>query len=331
MKPNTDKIFEISKKVQEILNSFDTKQKNKLNFNFEDQERYVWYYTPHPQNGLLVFDMKPFQRKLVYELLEISYSKDGYNKAKSIINLEQILGDYEARHSNSYDGGAGQWVRSTERYWLALFGEPNMNNEPWGFRFGGHHIGLTVNVIGNKLSMHPLFFGSNPAKVLDGPHKGFRALAEEEDLARKLITSLSPDKKSKAILSNVAHPDILTANYRNFDDSDFNNGIKFDQFSDLERKNLVELIKVYVDRFNLEISESYMKKILAKGFENTYFSWAGSVELGKGHYYTIKHDSFLIEYDNTQNNANHIHSVLRDFNGDYGEDILSEHYKISHT
>jgi hypothetical protein len=39
--------------------------------------------------------------------------------------------------------------------------------------------------------------------------------------------------------------------------------------------------------------------------------------------------TFLIEYDNTQNNANHIHCVWRDFNGDWGEDLLAEHYRNS--
>jgi len=328
MKP---KITEISTKLNEILSCFDSEQKDKLLFDFEDQERYVWYYTPHPQNGLLVFDMKPFQRKLVYELLELSYSKEGYETAKSIINLENILGDYEAKHSNMNDGGAGHWVRSTERYWLAVFGKPNMKNKPWGYRFGGHHIGLTVNFINDSFTMHPLFFGSNPAKVLEGPNKGFRALAKEEDLARNLISEFSSDKKSLAILSEIAHPDILTENFRKFAPEDFNKGIKFDQFNDSERKKLINLIEIYVNRYNKNISDSYMKKIKSNGFENTYFSWAGSIDVGEGHYYTIKHDSFLIEYDNTQNNANHIHSVLRDFNGDYGQDILAEHYKSSHT
>tara|TARA_X000001036_G_C20478702_1_gene724719 strand:- start:377 stop:916 length:540 start_codon:yes stop_codon:yes gene_type:complete len=179
--------------------------------------------------------------------------------------------------------------------------------------------------------MHPLFFGSNPAKVLEGPNKGFRALAKEEDLARKLISEFSSEKKSLAILSDNAHPDILTENFRKFTPEDFNNGIKFSQFNDSERKKLIDLIEVYVNRYNKNISDSYMKKIKSNGFENTYFSWAGSIDVGEGHYYTIKHDSFLIEYDNTQNNANHIHSVLRDFNGDYGQDILAEHYKSSHT
>tara|TARA_B110000438_G_scaffold30148_1_gene29347 strand:- start:6074 stop:7069 length:996 start_codon:yes stop_codon:yes gene_type:complete len=324
-------INKISIKVTEILHSLDETQLQNVKFSFEDQERYIWYYTPHSQNGLLFFDMKPYQRKLTLDLLELSYSSNGYKTAKSIINLENILGDYEATHTDISEGGSGQWVRSSERYWLAIFGLPNSENKPWGFRVGGHHIGLTINILDNNISMHPLFFGANPARVVEGPHKGFRALAPEEDQARKLIKSLSSEKQSKAIITNEAHSDILTANYRTFDPSNFDQGLKFSEMTDQERNSLLELINVYVKRYNKSFADSYLKKIISIGFENTKFSWAGSTEISKGHYYTIKHDAFLIEYDNVQNGANHIHSVLRDFKGDYGEDILRNHYTSSHS
>ena len=325
----TQKITNISDKLVEILNSLDNFQLKQINFKFEDDERFIWYYTPHEQNGLLVFQMKPYQRKLVYELLELTYSNKGYQTAKSIINLESILGDYEANHSNSNDGGNGAWVRSEERYWLAIFGDPS-SDKPWGYRFGGHHIGLTVNVKSDYISMHPLFFGANPAKVLEGEKKGFRALSLEEDVARKLVTSLSEDNRKIAIINPTAPPDILTANYRNFNSSDFNVGLNFNKLNDKQKDNVIDLIKVYTNRFTEEYAQNYLNQILKNGFENTTFAWSGSIDISKEHYYFIRHDKFLIEYDNTQNNANHIHSVLRDFNGDYGEDILSKHYNSNH-
>ena len=331
MQPYNSIIKKLSNKIIEILDSLNKNQLREVRFSFDDLERYVWYYTPHQQNGLLFFDMKPSQRKLFYDLLELSYSSDGYKTAKSIINLETILGDYEAVHSHNSEGGSGQWVRSSERYWLAIFGLPNSENKPWGFRIGGHHIGLTVNILGSDFSMHPLFFGANPARVIEGPHKGFRALAPEEDQARKLIKSFSDEKQGKAIITQDAHSDILTANYRTFDPSNFNQGINFTELTDKERQNLLDIIKIYIKRYNSSFADTYLKKIMAIGFENTKFSWAGSTEISQGHYYTVKHDSFLIEYDNVQNGANHIHSVLRDFDGDYGEDILRNHYLWNHS
>lgn len=320
----------ISNQIKKILNSFDDQQIKKVSFDFEGDERYKWYYTPHEQNGLLLFEMKPYQRKLLFELLELTYSSDGYKTARSIINLESILGEYESNHADSKEGGSGQWVRSEERYWLAIFGNPSSDKEPWGYRFGGHHIGLNVNIISDFISMHPLFFGANPAKVIEGSRKGFRALKPEEDLARKLVTSFSEDNRKIAIINEIAPPDILTANYRNFNNQEFVKGLNFSKFTNNQRDDLIDLIKVYVSRFTEDYAKNYLKQIITQGFDNTIFAWAGSTDISEGHYYFIKHDKFLIEYDNTQNNANHIHSVLRDFDGDYGEDILSNHYKSSH-
>jgi len=320
----------ISNQIKKILNSFDDHQIKKVSFDFEGDERYKWYYTPHEQNGLLLFEMKPYQRKLLFELLELTYSSDGYKTARSIINLESILGEYESNHADSKEGGSGQWVRSEERYWLAIFGNPSSDKEPWGYRFGGHHIGLNVNIISDFISMHPLFFGANPAKVIEGSRKGFRALKPEEDLARKLVTSFSEDNRKIAIINEIAPPDILTANYRNFNNQEFVKGLNFSKFTNNQRDDLIDLIKVYVSRFTEDYAKNYLKQIITQGFDNTIFAWAGSTDISEGHYYFIKHDKFLIEYDNTQNNANHIHSVLRDFDGDYGEDILSNHYKSSH-
>lgn len=325
-----EKIKKLSEKVLEILSSLDENQTKILSFDFNDDERFIWYYTPHKQNGLLVFDMKPYQRKLLFELLELTYSSKGYRTARSIINLESILGDYEARHSISSEGGNGQWVRSQERYWFALFGDPRSKDSPWGYRFGGHHIGLTVNIIKDSISMHPLFFGANPAKVIDGENKGFRALDNEEDLARKLVLSLSDDNRKTAIINENAPSDILTANYRDFNNQEFVKGLNFDLMTSSQKDNLIDLIKIYTSRFSEEYAKTYNKEMISHGFENTTFAWAGSTKISEGHYYFIKHDKFLIEYDNTQNDANHIHSVLRDFDGDYGSDILSNHYKSSH-
>ena len=246
------------------------------------------------------------------------------------INYFDEYGTIDSNNANSNEGGNGQWVRSKERYWLAIFGDPSSSNEPWGYRFGGHHIGLNVNIISNFISMHPLFFGANPAKVIEGPSKGYRALKPEEDLARKLVTSFSEDNRKIAVINELAPSDILTANYRDFNNTEFIKGLNFEKFTNNQRDNLIDLIKVYTSRFTEEYAENYLKQIIKQGFDNTIFAWAGSTEISKGHYYFIKHDKFLIEYDNTQNNANHIHSVLRDFDGDYGEDILSNHYKLSH-
>jgi hypothetical protein len=79
-----------------------------------------------------------------------------------------------------------------------------------------------------------------------------------------------------------------------------------------------------------DIAAARMGKLRSAGFNNIYFAWAGGFEHGLPHYYRIQGPTFLIEYDNIQNNANHIHSVWRDFSGDFGADLLAEHYQGAH-
>ncbi len=71
-------------------------------------------------------------------------------------------------------------------------------------------------------------------------------------------------------------------------------------------------------------------KINKAGIKNLYFAWSGSLNPGTGHYYRIQGPMLLIEYDNIQNNANHVHSVVRDLTNDFAEDILREHYLKEH-
>jgi hypothetical protein len=73
-----------------------------------------------------------------------------------------------------------------------------------------------------------------------------------------------------------------------------------------------------------------MNNIRAEEFNAIRFGWAGSTKAGKPHYYRIQGKSFLVEFDNVQNGANHIHTVWRDFNGDFGRDLIKEHYEHSH-
>jgi hypothetical protein len=73
-----------------------------------------------------------------------------------------------------------------------------------------------------------------------------------------------------------------------------------------------------------------MDAVKKAGLANLHFAWLGSSDRGKGQYYRIQGPTFLIEYDNTQNNANHVHSVWRDFKGDFGLDMLASHYQQFH-
>ncbi len=320
----------VAKRMTEAANKFlyslDKSQLKIATFDFDTDERYQWAYTPIDRNGLLLRDMSAAQRKAAFVMMETAYSARGSATAHRIIELETILGEWEEINS-----AVSNWERSVDRYWFSVFGTPGSVNEPWGFRVGGHHIGLTANIVdGDQVAILPLFFGANPGVIRHGGRKGERTLVEEEDWARSLLTSMDTAQAKNAVVDPVAPADILTTNVRCADPDTVPIGIGFCDLQDGQRDQLIALVKHYVTRAADDLAANYWREIESIGFEDMTFAWAGPAAVGEGHYYAIRHPRFLIEYDNTQNGANHIHSVLRDYAHDFGEDLLAEHYRAAH-
>jgi len=312
--------------ANDFLNSLDDSQRQTASFGFDGDERYIWAYTPIERDGLLLRDMNDAQRKAAFTMMDTGYSARGSVTAHRIIELETILGEWE----KISDEGS-QWERNIDRYWFSVFGTPGSVDEPWGFRVGGHHIGLSASIInGEQVAILPLFFGANPAEIRHGDRKGERTLVEEQDWARDLLTSLDSVQTKLAVVDAVAPADILTTNVRSVAPNVAPAGIGFGSLGDSQRDQLVKLVKHYVTRASDDLAENYWREVESTGFDDVTFAWAGPSEVGEGHYYAIRHPRFLIEYDNTQNGANHIHSVLRDYTHDFGEDLLSAHYRASH-
>jgi hypothetical protein len=312
--------------AQRWLDTLQGDQRSDACFPFSGDERYQWSYTPGPRGGLSLKLMTPTQRTAALRLLDAGLSARGAATAQQIIAHEAIL--RETERIEKFMSGED---RDSELFYVALFGTPG-SPEPWGWRIGGHHLALSFSVIeGELVSQTPLFFGANPAEVHHGPETGLRILAAEEDLARTLLGSLDQDQKPIAIVDPVAPRDILTKNYRMADPNAIPQGIGYATLAGEQRGHLVNVIRQYVERTADELSGHAWARIEKAGLDGISFAWAGPEERGQGHYYAIKGPTFLIEYDNTQNNANHIHSVLRDLTNDWGEDVLAEHYAHGHV
>ena len=174
--------------------------------------------------------------------------------------------------------------------------------------------------------MVPAFFGANPAEVRQGDLKGLRVLAQEEDQGRKLIKNLSVKQKEKAIISADAPDDVINGPGRDAEPLK-PAGIAASDMNDAQQKMLRGLLEVYLSKVRGELADSDRKRIEAAGFEKIHFAWAGKISPGERHYYRIQGPTFIVEYDNTQNGANHAHVVWRDFKNDFGADWLRMHYE----
>ena len=302
-----------------FLSSLTPDQLSKAKFAFTDEERMNWHFIPKERKGLPLKDMTPPQKHLAQALLAAGLSQRGYIKAISIMSLEDILRILEK------DSGVR---RNPEGYFFSIFGEP-AEKGTWGYRVEGHHLSQNFTIVNGSVVGSPSFFGTNPAEIREGPRKGLRVLAHEDDFGRELLNALTAEQKNVAIVDKTAYKDIFTMASRKAALENQPNGLAASKMNAKQRELLQQLLDEYAYNMPDQLAQAREEKIKKAG-SNLHFAWAGVAEKGGPHYYRIQAPTFLIEYDNTQNEANHIHSVWRDYEGDFGMDLLKQHYEASH-
>jgi hypothetical protein len=312
-----------------FLNALDPNQRGKATFPFDTDERMNWHFIPNntrvaidtltERKGLPLLEMTPYQKHLASALLAAGLSQTGYIKAVTIMSLEDVLKLIE---NDSGDR------RNPEKYCFSVFGTPS-DTTAWGYRVEGHHLSQNYTVANGAVIDAPSFFGANPAEVHEGPRKGLRALAAEDDLGMELIHALDEQQLKVAIVDPNAYKDILTAASRKAALQGQPSGLSAEKMNANQFDALMTLMEEYARNVPGELAEGRIAQMNKAG-RNIHFAWSGGIHRGDQHYYRVHTDSFLIELDDTQNDANHIHSVWRDFTGDFGQDLLHQHYEASH-
>jgi hypothetical protein len=304
--------------AKKFLSSLDTKTRSKLMFSYDNNERYNWNFVPTERKGVSLHELNDQQKKLLFELLSVFISEQGYEKATKILDWENILRAVENRKDDDT-------YRDPKKYFVSFFGEP-AEKSLWGWRFEGHHLSLNFTYFNGVVeAATPSFMGANPAIAPSGA----RNLKDETDLAFAFIKTLNADQLKKAVFSETALPEIVTGNAR---EAKFlePKGILYKELNDDQQKALIKLLNVFVKNYELGFSSKLWKKIQDAGVDNLSFAWAGSITPGAGTYYRIQGPMLQIEYDNTQTNANHVHTSVRDLTNDFAADVLREHYKKEH-
>ena len=306
----------------ELLATFTPDQRARAVLDFDDGERENWHYIPRDRTGLPLKEMDTRQRSLTQNLVATGLSSGAHRRANTIIELEPILGGIE--------GEGRKFARDPGLYFVTLFGTPG-GETAWGWRFEGHHVSLNNTVLaGELISASPVFFGANPAEVRHGERQGLRALKEEEEMARALLTDLDGEQLRQAVVAPEAPSDILTRAVPHVRGEVRAEGLAGADLSGAQLQQLKDLVAVYVDRLPEAVAALEHARLERADYSLAHFAWAGPAERGRGHYYRVQGPTFVAEYDNTQNDANHIHAVWRDLQNDFGEDLLKSHYREAH-
>ena len=304
-----------------FLASLDEAQKEKALFAFTDAVRQTWSFLPGTRAGLTLKEMTASQQELALKLVQTGLSEAGYEKMNQIRSLEEVLTVLENRKPNN------DW-RNPMRYYMAIFGNP-AKDAVWGWRFEGHHVSLNYSSVDQKLSVVPSFLGTNPAEVRSGDQKGLRILGEEEDRGRAIVKSLDEAQFAQAHISEQTFGEIVTAGKAQVRLATFE-GLPYHKMNSRQQEKIVDLIQFYLTRLRQEAATELWSKTQAAGLDKLHFAWAGGLALGEKHYYRIHGPTLLIEYDNSQNEGNHAHSIIRDIENDFGADYLLHHYEQDH-
>ena len=312
---HADPASAMSTAALKFLDSLNDEQEAAVRFPFDGEDRFDWHFIPRERKGVALKTMTGSQRAAALDLVRTGLSEEGFTKAEIIRQLEQILFNQEGRD-----------IRDPDLYFFMVFGEPGDGNT-WGWRYEGHHISQNWTIVnGTAIAATPQFFGSNPAEVRDGPRQGLRVLGSEEDQARALLGSLNESQRAAALLSKEPPSDILTRSQQRVTLlEDF--GVAHRDLDMDQQAALWSIIEEYASAQPAPVAEERLASVHDAGLDGIRFAWMGGDAQGEPHYYRIQGSTFLIEYDNTQGNANHVHSVWRDFDGDFGRDLLAAHYR----
>ena len=302
-----------------VLETFD--DKDSLIFGFQTTEQYNWHLYPKTDRiGKRYSEMTPEQQEATMALLRSTLSELGEEQVAAIMQLETVLKALEKRADDDDHRHPG-------KYYLAFFGKPKAN-EPWGWRFEGHHISLNISRIGDKISASPMAFGSYPARNIPGIHDGREILKEEEEKGRALVRSFDQAQLASAKVEGDAPDEILTGFAKEIAALPPDQGLSATDMNASQRAMLEELVRLFFGKLESPIAEAELKRMAdAGGLDALYFVWMGGLEPLERHYYRIYGPTMILEYDNTQNDANHIHVVWRDPSNNFGENYLLEHYQ----
>lgn len=311
-------VTDMKSTADNFLNALTDEEKATASFKFGDDQRIDWHFIPKDRKGLALNQISGEKKTLAYALLSSGLSARGFIQSTTIMTLEKILQDME--------GPGRRFPRDPELYHVSIFGKPSTTGT-WGWSFEGHHLSVNFTIVkGASISATPHFMGTNPALVKEGPRKGIQVLGNEENMARALVKSLKPNQRKKAMIGDKAPGDIYTAAEKSVSPLE-DKGIASTDLNWSQKESLLEIIETYLFHVRPEVAEIELEKIEDAGVANIKFAWMGGTNVGDPHYYRIQGPTFLLEYDNIQNGANHVHAVWRDFSNDFGRDLLKRHYQ----
>jgi hypothetical protein len=314
----------IKRAVEAFIGALDAGQRAQASFPVLTDAWRRWSNI-HPclmRHGVSLEALTALQRERALDILRASLSDRGFATARSVMKLNDFIGEVTGRWDEY-----GEWL-----YWLSVMGTPS-DTEPWGWQLDGHHLIVNCLILGDQLVMTPTFMGSEPVAADTGTHAGTRVFAEEEGRGLALMRALDVEARQKATIGHELPVELFTAAFRD-NAAMKDEGIRYDELPRPHQEGLLDLIDVYVGRIRPGHATVRLDEV-RRHLAETWFAWMGGTEPTSVFYYRIHNPVILIEFDHQRGIAldndeparTHIHTVVRTPNGnDYGMDLLRQHH-----
>lgn len=297
--------------AERFLQVLDHSQKLQATFDYDDPERINWHFIPRDRLGIGLWDLNGAAKDAANDLVKTGLTAAGYEKVLQVRSLEEVLYLFEGGEE-----AARREKRHPHRYYVSIFGNP-AGKGLWGWRFEGHHLSLNYSVKDGKIvSSTPEFFGANPGLIDAGPGRSLRVLGKREDLARQILKASPDQQQAKLWISKEAPDDIRGGGVAQpiVDDS---KGVAYAEMTPEQQQLLKQLLAEYLAAMPASVVRERMQQINDAGMDSIHFAWWGGSELNEPHHYVVQGKTFIIEYNNTQNSANHVHAIWRNLAGDF--------------
>lgn len=301
----------MTKAAQKFLATLSPAKQKKATFGYNDSERLNWHFIPRERKGLPLRELEGDALRAANELISSGLSKTGYDQALNIMSLEDVLyllepGNREERREK----------RNPGKYYLSIFDAPTLTGK-WGWRLEGHHLSLNFTVEnGVVIASTPEFYGANPGAIEAGPGRTVRVLGAEEDLARQIYKLCTPEQQ-KVVLINEDPPTEVRGPNEPQAKVDAPVGLLYSAMTADQQKLVGALITEYLRNMPADVSAKRRADLEQAGLDKLQFAWWGKPNRNQKHYYRLQGPTFIIEYNNVQNEANHVHSMWRDLRGDF--------------
>lgn len=300
-----------AKAATRLLDRLTDDQADRARLGFDSDERESWTYLPGERAGVALADLDRTASAAALRLLATGLSETSFAQAATVMALEDVL---DATEGGGLDRHRGD-------YWVAVHGDPT--DDRWGWSVGGHHVSVHATWIDDDpVRLTPLFLGANPARTHAHGHSVAEPLAPEEAIAFELVATFDRDDLGRAILSDHAPDDIVTGDASRVDGQPQPTGVPIERLDGPAHRLARSLVDLYLDRLPDGAARPPV--------DDVTFAWAGGRKPGDPHYYRLQGSRLLVELDNTQNGANHVHTVVRDLDADFGADLLATHLREGH-